>query len=159
MWLQFLDNADDSRLLRLFIDFTTEQAYSGQILNFYSDASRNSSLGMGATFAGRRWLQYQWPEGFVDTCEPSIEFLELFALTTTLVTWREEPVLQNRRFVIFCDNQAVVSMVNKLATSCLYCMKLIRIIALEGITKNRKVMCIMSSHLKIFCQMLCRILI
>ena len=61
-------------------------------------------------------------------------------------------MLQNRRFVIFCDNQAVVNMVNKLATSCLYCMKLIRIIALEGITKNRKVMCIMSSHLKIFCQ-------
>ena len=39
----------------------------------------------------------------------------------------------------FCDNESVVHMVNKLGSTCKQCMKLIRVIAIESITWNRKV--------------------
>ena len=54
-WLQFLQSPD-LRICRPYIDFLDE---SNQILNFYSDASKNSSLGMGAVY-GNRWLVAQW---------------------------------------------------------------------------------------------------
>ena len=50
-----------------------------------------------------------------------------------------KPLLNNARVVIFCNNEAVVHMVNKLASSCEQCQKLIRIIVLQGIEHNRKV--------------------
>ena len=37
----------------------------------------------------------------------------------------------------FCDNEAVMHMVNKFASSCPQCMKLIRVLALQGIRFNR----------------------
>ena len=44
--------------------------------------------------------------------------------------------LHNKRIAIFCDNQAVIAMVNNLLSSCKQCQKLIRIIALLGIHYN-----------------------
>ena len=84
-------------------------------------------------------MQFKWPLNFIRVADPSIEFLELYALTTTLTTWKAEPLLNNARVVIFCDNEAIVHMVNKLASSCEQYQKLIRIIALQGIEHNRKV--------------------
>ena len=41
---------------------------------------------------------------------PSIEYLELFALTAAVLTWGSK--LKNRRITIFCDNLSVVCMIN-----------------------------------------------
>ena len=94
---------------------------------------------MGAVY-DNDWFVMQWEENFIQNFDPSIEFLELFALTAPLVTWSQTSKgLHNRRIVIFCDNQAVISMVNNLASSCIQCRKLIRIIALCGIRYNFRV--------------------
>ena len=82
----------------------------------------------------------QWPEQFINKSDPGIEFLELYALTSALLLWRRDLKLSNARVTIYCDNESVVHMVNKLTSSCKQCMKLIRIIALEAITWNRKVL-------------------
>ena len=40
--------------------------------------------------------------------------------------------------LVHCDNQAVVAMINRLVSSCKNCMKLIRILTLDGLVHNRK---------------------
>ena len=136
MWIRFLELADvEPRLLcRPFIDFSLTD--TTQILAFYSDASRNGKLGFGAIM-GDRWIVAQWPAGFVEDCQPSIEFLELFALTIAVLSWDDDVKLQNTRVTVFCDNEEVVHMVNT-ASSCNQCMKLIRILVLNGLKNNRR---------------------
>ena len=83
------------------------------------------------------WLFAQWPKNFVNDCNPSIKYLELFALVVGVLTWQEK--LTHKRFIIFCDNQAVVGMMNKLASSCKFCMKLIRLLVLNNLQFNRRI--------------------
>ena len=140
MWKQFLNQQEECiSLCRPFVDFTPDNSSTFHTLPFYSDVSLNKNLGMG-TIYGNNWLQCMWNPQFIVEESPSIEFLELFTLTMALITWgKSKPSLQNTRVQIFCDNEAVVFMVNKLASSCAQCRKLIRIITLEGLKYNRRV--------------------
>ena len=70
---------------------------------------------------------------------PSIEFLKLFALAAGLLTWETEAELINTRVIVFCNNQAVIHMVNDMTSSCEKCMKLIRLMVLSGLRCNRRV--------------------
>ena len=140
MWLSFLTNQSKKGICRQFADLTTSE-YKGEVLFFFSDASRNEQLGMGAVFDNRRWLWAQWPEKFIKRFQPSIEYLKLYALVAAMLTWNQEPKLNNKKIVIFCDNEAVVRMVNNLASSCLHCMKLIRVLVVDGLIHNRKITC------------------
>ena len=138
MWLYFLTQANSRQqlLCRPFLDF--DELVPWQTLQFFSDASISSKLGFGATFDDQ-WIAGQWNATFIQESEPSIEFLELYAFTVALTVWRQHPGLQNCRIQIHCDNQAVMHMVNNLASSCSQCMKLIQIIALQGIVHGRRV--------------------
>ena len=72
--------------------------------------------------------------------KPSIEFLELFALTAAVVTWcQKDTSLHNRRIKIFCDNESVMYMVNASASTCSQCRKLIRILTLCNIRYNNRI--------------------
>ena len=115
VWLNFLMRGMDRNICRPFIDFSVQQC-SYETLNFYSDSSRNGKLGMGAVY-NDHWIVSQWSQGFVETENPSIKFLELYAVTLALIVWRTESRLQNCRVVIFCDNQAMLHMVNNVASS------------------------------------------
>ena len=70
-------------------------------LGFTSDASANASLGFGCTL-GNNWTYAQWEPGFIDRVQPSIEYLELFALCAGIFTWEYE--LRNMHMKVFCDN-------------------------------------------------------
>ena len=131
VWLNFLQTTD-LRICRPFLDLTDK---TGQILNFSSDASKKETLGLGAVFQNN-WMAERWNPDFIKTQDPSIEVLELYALMLGLLTWSsyKELPLRNNWITIFCDNQAVVSMVNNLSTSCLQCRKFIRLIALCSIS-------------------------
>ena len=136
MWKQFLLQ-DDRTLCRPFVDLASNQWSTFDTISFYSDASLKKNLGMGAVYENE-WLQCMWNPDFVQTEKPSIEFLELFALTMAIVTWGSMyPGLQNRRIQIFCNNEVVVHMVNNSASSCYQCRKLIRILTIENIKFNR----------------------
>ena len=66
-------------------------------------------MGLGAFFQDR-WFAKMWDKEFLQKCEPSIAYLELYALTAAILTWQED--LQSMRIIIHCDNQSVVNMVN-----------------------------------------------
>ena len=104
-------------------------------IGFYSHASASKKLGFGAIYRDR-WIRGDWTEEFITAVEPSIEFLELFALVAGLLTWQEEEGLCNNKISIHCDNQAVVHMINNLSSGCCHCMVLIRLITLNGLKYN-----------------------
>ena len=67
----------------------------------------------------------------------SIEYLELYALCVGILTWGHR--LTNTRIIIFCDNQAVMHMINNMTSKCPKCMKLIRMIKYNCLLFNRRV--------------------
>ena len=132
LWKHFLLNP--TIFSRPFMDFS--HIFNASDLNFYSDASRNFSLGFGA-YCDKSWLQGSWKQvGITAEMEPSIQYLELYALTAAVLAWLHR--FQNNRIIIFCDNQAVVSMVNNNSSSCRNCMILIRFIVLQCLIHNVK---------------------
>ena len=78
-------------------------------LDFFTDPSASPVLGFGCYY-NKRWTFSQWITSFIRKYEPNIEFLELFALLVATFTWSNR--LRNMRFTVFCDNEAVVTMVN-----------------------------------------------
>ena len=105
-------------------------------INFATDATAAKELGFGCTFQ-KSWTYVQWEKNFIRDNEPSIEFLELYALCMGIFTWQKS--LSNKRILIFCDNEAVVHMVNNTASSCPYCMNLIRSLTLKCLNINTRV--------------------
>ena len=127
---------DNSILCRPFIDF--EATSTATILEFYSDASMTA---LGATY-GNRWIVGIWGKQFTQIERPSIEFLELFALVAAILAWGWKDELKNSWVVVYCDNKSVRDMINGtgMVSHCHQCMKLLRILALDNIAHNRKVM-------------------
>ena len=94
-------------------------------------------IGFGAILH-KRWIRGNWLVNFLEQEDPSIEFLELFALCAGVLTWQNQPVLRNAQIVVHCDNIAVIHMINNLTSSCGHCMYLLRLLVLEGLWFNRK---------------------
>ena len=137
VWLQFLSEIATGHLCRPFLD--TRAFEYAETLNFYTDASLNRNFGLGGIY-NNRFIVGRWGAVFIEMQKPSIEFLELFALTAGILTWGHLPELSNKRLIIFCDNTAVMDMVNQFTSSCEHCMKLIRILALNGLRYNRRLL-------------------
>ena len=79
-----------------------------------------------------------WDYTFCDKVQPSIEYLELFALAAAVLAWIDR--FKNRKIYLFCDNQSVVQMINNTTSSCRNCMVLLRLIVLQGLRHNVKIM-------------------
>ena len=130
MWKNFLHHP--SIFARLFLDFTKMAV----VIPMYSDASKNPKLGFGAT-CETHWCYNQWNLDFMQQHDPSIEYLELYALVVAVVLWIDS--YKNQRVVIHCDNMSVIQMINSTTSSCRNCMVLIRIFTLECLKKNVRV--------------------
>ena len=131
IWEQFLMHP--SAFFWPFSDFNTEPV---QQLIFYSDASRNFSLGFGAFF-DKSWMQAWWTKvQITEELNLSIQYLELYAVTAAVITWLHR--FQNKKVVIFCDNEAVVNILNNTMSSCKNCMVLVRFVVLQILLYNVK---------------------
>ena len=139
-WINFL-TTDKLVVTRSYIDLSAP-CISALNLNFTSDASANGELGFGAMF-DQQWTFSQWEPGFVKKYNPSIEFLELFALLVGVFVWIDR--LSNLRVIIYCDNEAVVHMVNNSSSSCKFCMVLLRKLTLKSLLHNTR---IFARHIK-----------
>ena len=128
VWMKFL--AEPTVYCRPFIDFS--QVLSAKLLDWYTDAS--GVIGCGGVCQGMRWFQMEWPAKFIVHFCPSIEYLELYAVTVSMLLWVR--LYCNSRICIFCDNESVVKMLNNNTSSCHNCMILIRLIVLECLTWN-----------------------
>ena len=78
--------------------FMSFQVLPVDVIDMYSDASRNFNLGFRA-YCGPEWVFTQWDEEFMMKNEPSIEYLELFALVVGVLNWGK--LFQNRRIILF----------------------------------------------------------
>ena len=103
-------------------------------IDMYSDAS--GKIGMGA-ICGNEWMYVLWDSKFIAKFKPSIEYLELYAVTAAVLQWIH--FFKNKRIILFCDNQSVVDMINFTTTSCKNCMVLIRILVLKGLMENVRI--------------------
>ena len=134
-WKIFLTHFRDQAVCCPMVDLDKSTFYASQ-LNFVTDASANTQLGFGAVY-NNMWLLAQWEPEFIRLHKPSIEYLELFALVAAIISWGDR--LQNMRIIIFCNNQAIVSMINNLTSSCHRCMYLIRLLTLNNLVNSRRV--------------------
>ena len=131
-WLEFLNHP--SVYSRSLFDFNSN--LTSIELDWYTDASRNATLGAGG-YHKNEWFSLQWNDNFIQKYEPSINYLELFALTIGILNWVH--LYPNMRITIFCDNMSVVQMINKSSSRCKNCMVLVRLIALKGMIHNVKI--------------------
>ena len=131
-WDKFLNHP--SVFCRKFLDFT--KTLTAETVNMYSDAMKKEFLGFGA-ICKSSWMYETWDTEFLREKDPSIEFLELFGVVAGVITWIHH--YQNRRIVLFCDNQSVVSMINNMTSSCRNCMVLLRVLVLKGMTENVRI--------------------
>ena len=134
VWIRFLQM--ETAVCWLLIDLT--KTVTAEVLNFYSNASKNKDFGFGCIF-DNSWIFGRWPENFITEEDPSIEYLELFGLCAGIFTSENDDQLTNTRVAVFCDNQVVVQMVNNSSLSCKHCMHLIRMLVLNNLTFNRHV--------------------
>ena len=133
VWLDFLESQDIS-VCHPFVDLNT--SIQADHLFFYMDSSANLELGCGAIFQ-KQWLFGQWEPDFVKSCNPSIAYLELFAICVVVHAWQDQ--LHNLRFMLFCDNQSVVNMINQTTSKCRNCMHLIRKLTLLSLCINARI--------------------
>ena len=132
MWCSFLE-AQGWGLNRPFMDL--EKTSDAEILDFYTDAAKGESLRLGAVF-GHRWLFAKWEQVYISRYNPSIEYLELLAVCMAVFTWTE--TLRNKWVVLFCDNQAAISMIKDTTARCKNCMVLIRLLTLRSLEANMR---------------------
>ena len=129
MWEKFINHA--SIFSRPFLNYT--DIVTADTIDFFTDAS--GKIGFGG-ICGLVWMHGRWPKCFIDQ-KPSIEFQELYALLAGILAWLH--LFQNKRVIIFCDNQSIVAMVNKTTSSCHRSMVLIRILVLHCLKWNTRV--------------------
>lgn len=134
MWLSLLKMGQT--VCRPFMDFS--KVLMADELYFYTDASLAADKGIGGVFKSSYFFG-QYPEGFIQNSNPSIEFCELLAVAVGIQLYGG--LLQNRRVIIFCDNQSVVEMINQSSTKSPSCMQLIRHITFLTIQWNNRFFC------------------
>ena len=132
LWEKFLESEENYS--RPFFEFDNCVTYTP--VDFFTDASRNQLLGCGGV-CDQEWFILQWNEKFIEREQPSIAYLELYALTVGIINWIGK--YRNRKVCIFCDNQSVINMVNKMTSKCRNCMVLIRMIVLLSLQNNVKI--------------------
>ena len=131
-WKIFLNQP--SIYSRDFMEF--DRKYTAEEISMYSDASANQYLGCGG-YSKNAWFILQWDEEFMVNYNPSINYLELYAVTAAVLLWIKN--YKNKYITLFCDNMSVVQMINNNSSRCRNCMVLIRLLVLQGLLYNVKI--------------------
>ena len=117
--------------------FAKSKKLEADEIDFYSDSSKNPNLGCGGVCEDE-WFVIKWDHDFIIKNDPSINYLELYALTVSVFNWIYK--FEGKTVALFCDNMSVVHMVNTKTSSCKQCMILIRLIVLKGMQHNVNIM-------------------
>ena len=104
---------------------------TSQDIDIYSDAS--GKIGFGA-YCGSSWTYSAWSKEFIEQEQPSIEFLELYAVVVGILLWLG--CYPNKQILLHCDNQSVCGMINKCSSKNRNCMVLLRVLVLEAMVRN-----------------------
>ena len=82
IWQEFLRHP--SVYCRSFLDMS--KTWQVDEIDFYMDASKNPLLGFGGK-CENEWMFKKWDRNFLVKNDPSIEFLELYAVTVGVFLW------------------------------------------------------------------------
>ena len=137
VWKIFLNSAES--YCRPFMELGE---WTGEDLEFYSDASKSWKRGVGA-WCQNSWMYSAWDEEILEKFNPSIQYLELYGVVLAAVKWMHR--FKNRKVFVFCDNKSVVDMINDSSSSNKNEMVLIRILILKGLQENVR---IFAKHVK-----------
>ena len=130
LWLTFLEHP--TIFARHFMDL--EKQLTSEELDWYTDAS--STLGAGG-YNNTSYFIIEWDEDFLELFQPSINYLELYAVTVSVFNWVHR--YKNKQITLFCDNMSVVHMINKTTSKCKNCMVLIRMLVLQAMIHNVRI--------------------
>ena len=136
VWELFLSNP--LSYCRPFMDFST--ILMANDLDWYTDAS--GKIGYGG-YHFDEYFQGTWDdalfgsdfEGKVN--ELGIQCKEMYVVLISIYIWGDR--YRNRRIRLFCDNKNVVNMLNTGSSSCIICMKMVRILTLKCMQWNLRV--------------------
>ena len=108
-------------------------------LEVVTDAAGSAYLGWGAWLPHTgHWMYCQWELEVFDILNPSIDFLEFYALLVAVVMWA--PILMDHVVLFRSENTpAVYALINKTSSSD-DMMLLIHYITLFGMTHNIKIL-------------------
>jgi hypothetical protein len=122
MWQTFLDEYNGASI------FLHKQWLSNQHLSLFTDAA--ASVGCGMFFQGS-WAQMRWPSAWASR---SITFKELYPIMVACVIWGK--MFSGKKVMFYCDNQAVVMILNQKTTKCKLTMALVRHLVLSSLSNN-----------------------
>ena len=86
VWIEFLSGDLQMVCNQPMVDLAV--TVPAKEIGFYSDASASKNLGFGATMQNS-WIKALWNLSFIKSQEPSIEYLELYALVAGVITWKD----------------------------------------------------------------------
>ena len=107
MWKAFLLN------FRGWQPIISNHQMDQEAVELYADTTGKASLGWGAFLPKQRlWMFQQWEDQWFQEFNPSINFLELYALLARVVTWA--PHLMDKMVIFRSDNTPTVhALINK----------------------------------------------
>uniref|UniRef100_UPI0037E98D8A uncharacterized protein n=1 Tax=Semicossyphus pulcher TaxID=241346 RepID=UPI0037E98D8A len=110
--------------------FYDDLVHSSDSLKFFTDAA--PSVGFGGFFQGQ-WFADHWPPAFSEFDQSSALY-EIYPVAVACHVWG--PHWKRKHISVLCDNQAVVSMINRGRSSSKDIMPFLRSITWSSITHN-----------------------
>ena len=122
---------EDIRVWLTFLEFFNGSTYydltpwvDSDYLKLFTDSAGNSTLGCAAILA-KQWVFMPWPLSWHNQpLMKDITFLELVPITLSFFIWGES--LRSKKIVLYTDNKALVSVLNKKSCKSARVMKLLR---------------------------------
>lgn len=118
MWLKFLQDFNGVRLIH------ESEWLSSDNIELYTDSSGNPELGCGAYCQGH-WSYWSWPLGWESSIFKEMSFLELVPILLAMYLWGEK-YFANKKIIMYIDNNALVSIVNRQTSKSKRVMVLLR---------------------------------
>ena len=128
MWQQFLSKFNG---ISYMLD---DEWVSSTSLKLQTDSAGGAELGCGVYFDGH-WCHLSWPERWSETgLLKDITFLELVPIALAVCLWKNQ--FQGKRIQFYCDNMAVVHILNSKTAKVERVMELVRAIVKWSLLYN-----------------------
>lgn len=126
-WLELLNNWNGMSF------FYNDFSESSPSLDLFTDAA--PSVGFGGYHKGE-WFANEWPRAFLDFASgfESSALFEMYPIVVACILWGAGWC--RKRITFFCDNAAVVAIINKGRSKCPKLMALLRRLTWQSVTGN-----------------------
>ena len=121
MWLTFLNNYNGITMI------SPDVWLNSETIQLFSDAARSKGY---AVILSNAWCADSWS----DNENYDITILELYPILLAVLIWGEQ--LRDKNILFFCDNIAVVNILNNQSSKDPLIMKLVRRFVLQCLNKN-----------------------